>query len=232
MYLTTENEGLWYSSNINTLAPVFAAVTSYPFRQPERVFFNPYNPSEIWVTSFGNGLRVGNTCGYSLSRVNGFFTEAGGSGNISLTAGNGCAWTAFSNDDWIILTSPDSGTGSDPVTYDVRENFTGSPRTGTMTIAGQTFTVLQDAGLADCTYIVSPMNATISSSGGTGAFSVFSEERCAWMSSKDVGWITITSGEMGVGNGTVNYLVAANPTGLSRKGRITVGGRVLTIKQK
>ena len=33
--------------------------TSYPFRQPERVFFNPYNPDEVWVSSFGNGMKVG-----------------------------------------------------------------------------------------------------------------------------------------------------------------------------
>lgn len=232
MYLTTETEGLWYSSNVNNPTPTFTPVTSYPFRQPERVFFNPYNPNEIWVTSFGNGLRVGNTCGYSLSPASGFFDAAGGSGSIALASGNGCAWTAVSNDGWITLTSPGSGTGSDTVTYEVRENFTGSPRLGTMSIAGQTLTVLQDAGLPDCTYVISPMNAPISSSGGTGAFNVFSEERCAWMAAGNVSWITISSGDMGIGNGTVNYLVAANTTGVSRKGRITVGGRVFTVKQK
>ena len=232
MYLTTETEGLWYSSNINTPAPTFTAVTSYPFRQPERVFFNPHNPTEIWVTSFGNGLRVGNTCGYSLSPASGFFTETGGSGSIALAAGNGCAWTAVSNDSWITLTSPESGTGSDPVTYEVRENFTGSPRVGTMSIGGQTFTVLQDAGLADCTYVITPVKSVFSATGGTGAFNVFSEKSCAWMASSNVGWITITSAGMGIGNGTLNYLVAANTTGLSRKGRITVGGQVFTVKQK
>jgi hypothetical protein len=35
-------------------------VTSYPFRQPQRVFFNPFNPDEMWVTSFGNGMKSGN----------------------------------------------------------------------------------------------------------------------------------------------------------------------------
>ncbi len=232
MYLTTETEGLWYSSNINTPAPAFTAVTSYPFRQPERVFFNPYNPSEVWVTSFGNGLRVGNTCGYSLSPASAFFNEGGGSGSIALAAGNGCAWTAVSNDGWIVLTSPASGTGSDPVTYEVRENFTGNPRIGAMTIAGQTFTVLQAAGVTDCTYVISPMSSTISSNGGTGAVNVFSEDKCAWVAVSNVSWITITSGDRGIGDSTVNYLVAGNTTGLSRKGRITIGGQVFTIKQK
>jgi photosystem II stability/assembly factor-like uncharacterized protein len=232
MYLTTETEGLWYSGNVNVPAPVFTAVTSYPFRQPERVFFNPYNPNEIWVTSFGNGLRVGNTCGYSLSPSSSFFSEVGGGGSIALAAGALCAWTAASNDAWIILTSADSGSGPDTVTFEVRENFSGSPRTGTVAIAGQTFTILQDAGLVDCTYVISPMNAPISAGGGAGAFNVFAEERCAWMASSNVGWITITSGQMGIGNGTVNYIVAVNATGSSRKGRITVGGQIFTVKQK
>jgi hypothetical protein len=58
-YLTTETQGLWISSNINNATPSWSLVSSYPFRQPERVFFNPYNPAEIWVTSFGNGLKLG-----------------------------------------------------------------------------------------------------------------------------------------------------------------------------
>ena len=232
MYLTTETEGLWYTSNLNVATPTFTAVTSYPFRQPERVFFNPYNPNEIWVTSFGNGLRVGNLCGYSLSRTNSFFGDSGGTGSIALSTGGACAWTVVSNDSWIVLSSAESGSGSSTITFEVRENFTGSPRTGTISVAGQTFTVLQDAGLADCLYMVSPKSASVPAVGGTGVLNVFSEERCAWLATSDVGWLTITSSGMGIGSGTVNYSVAANTTGFSRKGRIAVVGQVFTIKQK
>src|SRR5262245_37561260 len=232
MYMTTETEGLWYTSNLNAATPTFTAVTSYPFRQPERVFFNPYNPNEIWVTSFGNGLRVGNLCSYSLSSTKGFFGDSGGVGNIALYTGSGCAWTAGSNDTWFVISSAESGSGSSTITFEVRENFTGSPRTGTISVAGQTFTVLQDAGLADCIYMVSPKSASVPSGGGTGVLNVFSEERCAWLATSDVGWLTITSSGMGIGSGTVNYSVAANTTGVSRKGRITVVGQVFTVKQK
>jgi hypothetical protein len=62
IYMTTETQGLWYSENINIASPTFSSVTSYPFRQPERIFFNPYNQGEVWVTSFGNGMRVGSSC--------------------------------------------------------------------------------------------------------------------------------------------------------------------------
>lgn len=59
LYITTEVQGLWISSDINSSTPSFNPVTSYPFRQPERVFFNPYDNNEVWVTSFGNGMKVG-----------------------------------------------------------------------------------------------------------------------------------------------------------------------------
>jgi hypothetical protein len=61
LYVTTETEGLLFCANIHTASPALSQVLNYPFAQPERVFFNPYNPSEIWVTSFGNGIRVGVT---------------------------------------------------------------------------------------------------------------------------------------------------------------------------
>lgn len=58
-YLTTEVQGLWISNNMNAATPTWSLVNNYPFRQPERVFFNPFNQAEIWVSSFGNGMRLG-----------------------------------------------------------------------------------------------------------------------------------------------------------------------------
>ena len=56
--LTTETQGLWMTNDISLASPTFQLLTSYPFRQPERVYFNPYNPDEVWVSSFGNGMKV------------------------------------------------------------------------------------------------------------------------------------------------------------------------------
>ncbi len=58
LYITTEVQGLWYSADMNLVTPTFNLVTSYPFRQPERVFFNPFDNTKMWVTSFGNGMKV------------------------------------------------------------------------------------------------------------------------------------------------------------------------------
>lgn len=57
MYATTETQGLWRTDNLTAANPVFEQ-DNYPFRQPLRVFFNPYNHGEVWATSFGGGLRV------------------------------------------------------------------------------------------------------------------------------------------------------------------------------
>ena len=67
MYLSTEVNGLWYSNNINSVTPSFAQVQGYNFRQPERIFYNPYNTNQVWITSFGNGIKVGYTNPPSVS---------------------------------------------------------------------------------------------------------------------------------------------------------------------
>lgn len=58
-YLTTETNGLWHTSNLHAQSPSFTSDPAYPFRQPERVFFNPYNAGEVWVSSFGGGMFAG-----------------------------------------------------------------------------------------------------------------------------------------------------------------------------
>lgn len=60
-FLTTEQQGLWTTADISVANPIFTQVSSYDYRQPERVFFNPFNAAEMWVSSFGNGMRVGSS---------------------------------------------------------------------------------------------------------------------------------------------------------------------------
>jgi len=55
-WITTETDGLWYSGNFGTETPEFILDTAYPFSHPVRVFFNPHDPTDLWVTSFGGGL--------------------------------------------------------------------------------------------------------------------------------------------------------------------------------
>ncbi len=72
--------------------------------------------------------------------------KTGGVG-VAVSAGNP-SWTAASNDSWITVTNGPNYSGNATVNYSVAENASTDPRTGTVTIAGKTFTVVQ-AGVSD-----------------------------------------------------------------------------------
>lgn len=77
------------------------------------------------------------------------FTQSAGTGTITLTEPNDCDWFAASNAAWITLTSPPRGSGSAILTYEVDTNVAPVHRVGTISVAGQTFTVKQSARFDD-----------------------------------------------------------------------------------
>jgi len=85
----------------------------------------------------------GGTCTFSISPTSASQPAGGGTGSVTVTAGAGCAWTAVSNATFITITSGASGSGNGRVNYSVAANTGSTSRNGTMTIAGQTFTVAQ-----------------------------------------------------------------------------------------
>ena len=82
-------------------------------------------------------------CVPSLDRSSESLGAAGGSVTISVSDPPGCAWTATSNDSWITVTSGSAGSGNGTVRFTVASNG-GKTRTGTLTVAGRTFTVDQE----------------------------------------------------------------------------------------
>ncbi len=231
-YLTTETEGLWYSSNLNSASPTFDAVASYPFRQPERVFYNPHNPSEVWVTSFGHGLRVGSSCSFSITPASKSFSEMGGDGSFQLSTTSNCDWTAASNQSWIVISSRTNGTGGEVIAYSVRDNLSGAARQGSIVVAGQSFTIVQKGGVANCTVTLSPTFNSFTAGGGTGSIQVTTGSNCAWQAVSHSSWIIVTSNTVGMGSAAITYSVAANTSGSSRKGKITIAGQTFSVKQK
>lgn len=189
----------------------------------------------VTVNTRSNSVSVMLNCAGSMSvaATSQFFTMNGGEGNVQMLAPNGCGWTAASNNNWITLTSADSGNGNDTVTFEVRENFTGSARQGSLLIGGSTVTVIQDAGLGDdCDYSISPPFQSFPASGGASAVNVAAAERCAWQATSNVDWVTFTADNIGIGDGAMSYAVAANPSATGRKGIITIAGKTFTVKQK
>ena len=88
--------------------------------------------------------QSGPACTFSISPARVSFPANGGSGTVTVTAGQGCEWTAVSNVSWITITGGASGSGTGTVTYTVAV-YTGKPknRNGTAMIAGSTFSVKQ-----------------------------------------------------------------------------------------
>ena len=96
----------------------------------------------------------------------------------------------------------------------------------------RTLTV-QNNGSCDgttCTYSISPTARSFPSAGGPGSFSVTTQSGCSWSASEVASWIAITSGQSGIGPGSVDYRVSAN-SGPARSATIVAGGRAHTVNQ-
>src|SRR5207247_1211707 len=132
----------------------------------------------------------------------------GGTGSSAVTALAGCGWTATSNDGWITVTGGATGSGPGTATFSAAANPLTSNGTGTLTIAGNTFTVTQP-GLT-CTNTISPTSQTLTSAGGPATVNVTAAGACNWTAVSTATWITVSSGASGSGNGTVALNVAAN----------------------
>jgi glucose/sorbosone dehydrogenase/BACON domain-containing protein/all-beta uncharacterized protein len=195
--------------------------------------FGEDEAGELYVVGLGGTVsRIVSGCTYAISPTNQSFAAGGGPGsNITVTAGAGCAWTAVASSSWIHVTSGASGSGNGSVGYSVDANTSISARSGTMTIAGKTFTVNQ-SGASACTYSISSTSAKFTRTGGTASVNVTAGSGCAWTAVSNVSWIGVTGGANGSGNGTVTYSVApyGGPS-RNRSGTITIAGKTFTVKQ-
>lgn len=88
-------------------------------------------------------------------------------GSIAVTAAtSSCAWKAHTNAAWITVVADDNvqKTGNGTVNYSISRNTDGAPRTGTILIGGEVFTVTQAAEPPVCTLTagqnVVPYNGT------------------------------------------------------------------------
>jgi hypothetical protein len=168
------------------------------------------------------------TCIFSLSPTSATIAQGGAAGSVTVTATAGCAWTAVSNNTgFLTITSGASGTGNGTVNYSVTAN-TGGARTGTMTIAGQTFTITQPG---PCSFTLTPTSASVGASSGSGNVAVtVTPSTCSWTAASNSSFIGVTGGSSGTGNGTVSYSFTAN-TGAARTGTLTIGGLTFTLSQ-
>jgi hypothetical protein len=182
------------------------------------------------LTIAGQAFTVTQTgsCAASINPASQSIGSNGGAGtSITVTVAAGCTWAATTSDAWITIAPPTAGNGNGTVNFSVAST-TGPARTGTMTIAGQTFTVNQTGS---CALSVSPAAQSIGAGGGAGApITVTTNASCAWSATTPDSWISIAAPAAGTGPGTVNFTAAAT-TGPARTGSIVVAGQTHTVNQ-
>ena len=140
-------------TEILDMTPATESVWDAPL-QLGGVFNDTENRIRITVLGKGNTtpesldikveMNVG--CTFSLNQSGQSFTATGGEGSIPVTTLTGCRPSATSNDSWLQPMQDDST----PLGLIVAANYGSSPRTGTLTVAGQTFTVQQGGATTSC----------------------------------------------------------------------------------
>ena len=194
-------------------------------------------PNTGTMTLTGNMTIAGQTftvteappsCAYQIAPNNLSFPAAGGSSTVTVTAGSGCTWTASSSAQWITITTISSSCGSGvcgngSVTYSVAPNAVTQQRQGTMTIAGQPYTVTQAAA---CAFSFTPTSLNFPSGGATQSFSfTMTGTSCTWSVTLADNWITVNAPTSGSGTGgTISLTVGQNPNTVSRSGSVTING--------
>jgi hypothetical protein len=173
-------------------------------------------------------VNQGQGCTFSLSESSRDVPSSGGSVSVGIAAAAGCAWTASSGAGWIGV-SPSSGSGNATVQLAVAAN-PGAARTGTATIGGRTFTIVQAGAAVACAYSLAPSSQQVGFAGGSGSFTITTDGTCPWTATATVGWISVTSAPSGVGTATVQFTALPN-TGAARSGTISIAGQSFTVTQ-
>jgi hypothetical protein len=101
-------------------------------------------------------------CTYSITPSVNRIGASGGTGSVSVSSGPGCGWTATSNAAWITITGGSSGSGNGTAYYSVAASSS-EQRSGTITIAGSTFTINQPLCQEACTGVEQQCISQVSS---------------------------------------------------------------------
>lgn len=173
---------------------------------------------KVYVGTTNGVGAFGLLCSYAIAPQNATVAASGATQQIvNVVATTGCAWTASSNASFLSITGGASGSGSGSVTYQVAAN-SGPTRSGTLTIAGQAFTVTE-SGTASPTLnlslsslnfgyngslVTSPQTITVSFTGGSSV---------AWTASSNQANITVSPG-FASGNGTFQITATAGASGI------------------
>ncbi len=235
---TAQSAGIDFGSASGTLTfaagdtspkTIVVSVIADTVNEPDENFFVNLSRPVGAVIADGQGICtiINDDCSFSILPMSQTFGSSGGADSVSVTTQAGCGWTAVSNAGFITITSGANGSGNGTVNYSVAPNAAQS-RTGTISVAGLTFTVVQTK--EGCVFSLSPISQTFNATGGDGSVTVGASDGCPWSASSDVPWISVNSVAFRIDGGTVRYNVA-NSTATDRTGTIRIAGQIFTVRQ-
>lgn len=163
-----------------------------------------------------------------LSATSDNYPAAGSVGRVDVSIPSGVSWSARSNVPWIgVVTGLDSASNGS-VSFNIEPNSVITSRRGTLTIAGQSYTVVQKGR----NHSVDQRILSFGPDGGLGIFNLATEVNASWAATPSDDWITIVQGQTGTGPGAVFVVTSpySSPTGY-RSGTVTVGDAVVQVNQ-
>lgn len=146
---------------------------------------------------------------------------------ISVTSAD--EWEALSDVEWLIVTSPSEGQGSDnqSVLYRAFLNESQSERVGKIVVGGIEHTVTQEGSPPFLR--VSPSSTEVAANGGAKTVRV--ESNVDWTASLDSEWVSITSGQSGSGYGDVLLEIEENESFDDRSVELSINDELHAIEQ-
>ncbi|HKC87064.1 MAG TPA: FG-GAP-like repeat-containing protein, partial [Blastocatellia bacterium] len=160
--------------------------------------------------------------------IAGRVTVANGQGLAGVTVALGGGQTATrQTDNNGFYQFPDLTIGGAYTVTPSRDNYSFEP--DSRSFANLSADQTADFAASVCSYSIAPITQSFDAGGGSGAINVTATPRCPWTAVSSVDWLKVTSGTSGVGNGVVNFTVAA--TTAPRSGRITVAGQNFAVYQ-
>jgi hypothetical protein len=165
-------------------------------------------------------------CSYSIKPT--YYNSGKGPADIlvNVTTGSSCTWTTSTNASWVTIDSGRTGTGSGTVHLVIPANA-GAPRSTTVTIAGNPFTLTQEG---PCVATIKPQWYDAGRGPDDILIAVTIDAACSWKAASTVPWVTVAEGATGTGSGTVRLVVQPN-SGPTRSVTLTIAGQQFDLRQ-
>ncbi len=182
----------------------------------------------ITVNGLTFTLTQASGCAYGATISGQTFSSQASLGTVAVTTTAGCGWTASVNQaagqSWLAVTTAASGVGNGTVGFALSPNTTGNLRQATLTVAGRTFIVSQDA---NCGVTLPTSVVSVAAVAGSGSAGVTTNPLgCVFNATSNADWLVIT----GKTSSAVSYSFTAN-SGAARTGSLSIGDKLYTVNQ-